>query len=83
MLLADYLVGAKLVAGAEGPGALRTYLECLEYGLALYFKFAGFSDIAIVFALLLGNRLPENFEHPFFARNIGELWKHWQASVSA
>jgi D-alanyl-lipoteichoic acid acyltransferase DltB (MBOAT superfamily) len=85
VLLADYVVGLQLVAEVDSlaPGAIHTYLDCLDYGLALYFKFAGYSDVAIGFGLLLGIRLPENFDHPFLARNIADFWRRWNASVSA
>lgn len=85
VLLADYLIGIKLSWFIKNidPGGLRTYLESLEYGLTLYFKFAGYSDVAIGFGLLLGVRLPENFNHPFLARNIADFWRRWHISVSA
>lgn len=85
VLLANYLVGIKLSLFIKtlDPGVLRTYLESLEYGLTLYFKFAGYSDVAIGFGLLLGLRLPENFNHPFLARNIADFWRRWHISVSA
>ncbi len=84
VLLANYLVAGKLAywIGLLPEGAMQSYLSCLEYGLNLYFKFAGYSDIAIGFALLLGVRLPENFNFPFLAQNIGEFWKRWHISVS-
>lgn len=84
VLLANYLVAGKFAywIGELPEGAARSYLSCLEYGLELYFKFAGYSDIAIGFALLLGIRLPENFNFPFLAQSIGEFWKRWHISVS-
>lgn len=84
VLFANYLVATKFAYWVNQlpEGAVQSYLHCLEYGLNLYFKFAGYSDIAIGFALLLGIRLPENFNFPFFARNIAEFWKRWHISVS-
>lgn len=85
VLLADYLFGLKFseVITALDPGLTRTYLESLQYGLTLYCKFAGYSDVAIGFGLLLGLRLPENFNHPYLARNIADFWQRWHISVSA
>jgi alginate O-acetyltransferase complex protein AlgI len=51
-------------------------------GLWLYFNFAGYSDLAIGFAALCGIRLPENFNHPLIATNIGEFWRRWHMSFS-
>ena len=85
VLLADYLFGLKFsaVITTLDPGFIRMYLESLQYGLVLYCKFAGYSDVAIGFGLLLGIRLPENFNHPFIARNIADFWQRWHISVSA
>ena len=59
------------------------YLDSLRYGLHLYFKFSGYSDIAIGFSLLLGFRVGENFNFPFLATNIGEFWRRWHISLSS
>jgi D-alanyl-lipoteichoic acid acyltransferase DltB (MBOAT superfamily) len=85
VLLADYLFDPKFseFITTVDPGGMRTYLESLQYGLILYCKFAGYSDVAIGFGLLLGLRLPENFNHPFLARNIGDFWQRWHISVSS
>ena len=59
------------------------YLDSLRYGLHLYFKFSGYSDIAIGFSLLLGFRIGENFNFPFLATNIGDFWRRWHISLSS
>ena len=48
-----------------------------------YFDFAGYSDLAIGAARLLGLQLPENFDKPFLQRNIRELWAHWHMSLTS
>lgn len=58
------------------------YFDSVRYGLHLYFKFAGYSDIAIGFALLLGFRVAENFNFPFLASNIIDFWNRWHISLS-
>jgi alginate O-acetyltransferase complex protein AlgI len=45
--------------------------------------FSGYSDIAIGCALLLGIRLPENFNWPYAARSIQEFWQRWHISLSS
>lgn len=59
------------------------YLESVRYGLHLYVKFAGYSDIAIGFASLLGFRVAENFNFPFLATNISDFWRRWHISLSS
>jgi D-alanyl-lipoteichoic acid acyltransferase DltB (MBOAT superfamily) len=52
------------------------------YGLQIYCDFSGYTDIAIGVALLMGFRLPLNFNSPYKASNIGEFWKRWHISLS-
>lgn len=61
---------------------LAAYLDCFRYGANLYFQFAGFSDLAIGFALLIGFEIAENFNAPFLACNINEFWKRWHMTLS-
>lgn len=51
--------------------------------LYFYFDFAGYSDLAIGAARLIGLQLPENFDRPFLQRNIRELWSHWHISLTS
>ena len=59
------------------------YFDSIGYGLHLYFKFAGYSDVAIGFALLLGFRISENFNFPFLASSITDFWNRWHISLSS
>jgi alginate O-acetyltransferase complex protein AlgI len=52
------------------------------YGLQIYCDFSGYSDIAIGLGLLLGFRLPINFNSPYKASNISDFWKRWHISLS-
>ena len=38
--------------------------------------------MAIGVALLLGFRLPKNFDSPYKAQNVGDFWKRWHISLS-
>jgi alginate O-acetyltransferase complex protein AlgI len=87
IVLANYYVGYSLGGyisslGAE-QAAWASYLECVQYGLNLYLQFSGYSDIAIGFALLLGLRISENFNYPFFRKNISEFWRSWHISLTS
>lgn len=50
--------------------------------LQLYCDFAGYSNIAIGTALVLGYRLMENFRQPLFATSIPDLWRRWHISLT-
>jgi len=52
------------------------------YGLQIYCDFSGYTDIAIGVALLLGFRLPINFNSPYKASNITDFWRRWHISLS-
>ena len=52
------------------------------YGLQIYCDFSGYTDIAIGVALVLGFRLPFNFNSPYKAQNITDFWKRWHISLS-
>lgn len=49
------------------------------YGLAilLYMDFAGYTDMAIGVARIFGFRIAENFNKPFFQKNIAMLWRNF------
>lgn len=58
-------------------------LGLYAYAFYFYFDFAGYSDLAIGTARLLGIQLPENFNSPFLKRNIRELWTNWHISLTS
>lgn len=52
------------------------------YTFQLFFDFAGYSDLVIGIAMLLGFRLPENFAAPLRAFNLVDFWNRWHISLS-
>ncbi len=52
------------------------------YGLQIYCDFSGYTDIAIGLALILGFRLPINFNSPYKAASVADFWKRWHISLS-
>ncbi|MBI9054099.1 MAG: MBOAT family protein [Bacteroidales bacterium] len=53
------------------------------YSIQIYCDFSGYTDIAIGIALLLGFRLPVNFNSPYKAMNITDFWRRWHISLSS
>lgn len=53
------------------------------FGFQIYFDFAGYSSIAIGCALLLGFKIPENFNYPYISQSFKEFWKRWHISLSS
>jgi D-alanyl-lipoteichoic acid acyltransferase DltB (MBOAT superfamily) len=84
-LIADYL-GNRLVNRVFDLPTLYSGGDVLvavyAYAFQLYYDFSGYSDIAIGSALLLGIRLPANFDAPYSAQNLADFWKRWHISFS-
>lgn len=52
------------------------------FAFQIYCDFSGYSDIAIGSAQVLGFRLMDNFNRPYYSKSIGEFWKRWHISLS-
>ncbi len=52
------------------------------YSLQIYCDFSGYTDIAIGLALLLGFRIPVNFNSPYKALDLTDFWRRWHISLS-
>lgn len=52
------------------------------FSIQIYCDFYGYSTIARGTALLLGIRLMENFNAPYYARSVKEFWRRWHISLS-
>ncbi|MEL6696453.1 MAG: MBOAT family O-acyltransferase [Bacteroidota bacterium] len=52
------------------------------YALQIYCDFSGYSDMAIGIGLLMGYRLPLNFNAPYQSASIQEFWRRWHISLS-
>lgn len=52
------------------------------YCFQIYCDFSGYSDIAIGISLLLGFKLPANFDAPFKADSMSDFWRRWHISLS-
>lgn len=52
------------------------------YAIEIYLNFSGYTDLVTGIALLLGFRLPINFNAPYLAHNLREFWNRWHISLS-
>lgn len=84
ILVADQLAPFTRLVFASPDDFARPELWLAAYGYAIqiYFDFAGYSDIAIGSARLLGFRVPENFDYPYFRTNIAQFWRHWHMTLT-
>ena len=64
-------------------GTGYAWLGILFYTMQIYFDFSGYSDMALGLALMMGFRLPENFNNPYTARSITDFWRRWHITLGA
>jgi len=57
-------------------------LATVFFAFQIYCDFSGYSDIAIGAAQVMGFKLMNNFQRPYFSRSISEFWRRWHISLS-
>lgn len=67
-------------SGYHGPAA---FAGALCYTVQIYADFSGYMDIMCGLCQILGIRLTENFERPYFSKSIAEYWRRWHISLGA
>ncbi|NWG92767.1 MAG: MBOAT family protein [Parvularculaceae bacterium] len=72
-------------AAATGDplGAAAAWTAMVGYTLQIYFDFSGYCDMAIGLGLMVGVRLPVNFNSPYRAKSIIDFWRRWHMTLSA
>jgi len=58
------------------------WLALIAYSLQIFFDFSGYTDMAIGLGMMIGIRLPENFNFPYIAQSITEFWRRWHITLS-
>ena len=53
------------------------------YSIQIYADFSGYMDIFCGFCEILGIKLSENFERPYFSKSIAEYWRRWHITLGA
>jgi alginate O-acetyltransferase complex protein AlgI len=61
---------------------LETLLAVYGFAAQIYCDFSGYTDMAIGIALLLGFRLPQNFDRPYLATSLRLFWHGWHMTLS-
>jgi D-alanyl-lipoteichoic acid acyltransferase DltB (MBOAT superfamily) len=64
------------------PTLFEAWLGLSAYTVQIYFDFAGYSNMAIGFAVAFGFTFPRNFRLPYTSRSITEFWRRWHMSLS-
>lgn len=86
VVIADNIAPQVVKIFSTDPSRLHR-VECwygmLLFSAQIFCDFAGYSDIAIGTARLLGLGIKENFNNPYSARGIGDFWKRWHISLTS
>lgn len=85
--IADTLVGWSdpIFAAAQAgqvPSLYAAWTGILSFTLQIYFDFSGYTDMALGLALMIGIRLPLNFNSPYQAVSIIDFWRRWHMTLS-
>jgi D-alanyl-lipoteichoic acid acyltransferase DltB (MBOAT superfamily) len=87
VFLADPLgrMATPLFDQALGGSALtfaESWTATFAYTFQLYYDFSSYSDMALGLGLLFGFTLPLNFDSPYKATSIRELWRRWHMTLT-
>ncbi len=85
-VFADYLsinLASRIFENPLMYSGFENLMGVYGFAIQIYFDFSGYTDIAIGLALLLGFRLPLNFNQPYKAANITDFWRRWHISLSS
>lgn len=85
MVIADRIAVAvnTVFDNSRNYGGLFIAAAAVMYAVQLYADFSGYMDIAIGASETLGIKLTENFDTPYFSKNIAEFWRRWHISLGA
>jgi D-alanyl-lipoteichoic acid acyltransferase DltB (MBOAT superfamily) len=85
VLLGDFIAASFTDVVFSTPNdysSLENLVALYAFTLQIYADFSGYSDIAIGVARLMGFTLPENFDRPHQASDVGEFWRRWHMTLS-
>ncbi|MBW1860915.1 MAG: hypothetical protein JRJ02_00890 [Deltaproteobacteria bacterium] len=92
IVLVDYLIKSAIIppilskiANLSDPSFSGKIFIGTYLAIALihaYLDLSAYTDLAIGYSRLFGYDICENFNRPFFSKNLGEFWRRWHMSLS-
>ncbi len=64
------------------PSFFAAWGGAMSFAFQIYFDFSGYTDMALGLALMMGIRLPLNFNSPYKTTSIIEFWRCWHITLS-
>jgi alginate O-acetyltransferase complex protein AlgI len=71
-----------VASAGQGQPVILSWSAAIGFSLQIYFDFSGYTDMALGLALMMGIRLPLNFNSPYKALNIIDFWRRWHMTLS-
>lgn len=83
MVIADRILTAvtTIIHNPDNYQGVFVLVGMFFYAIELYCDFTGGIDITIGVAEVMGIRLKENFERPYFSKSIDEYWRRWHITM--
>lgn len=82
LVIADWLnVFVEAVYAGENTAGLVYFVAILFDAVQIYTDFTGYMDIVSGASEIFGVRLEQNFNHPFFSKNVPEFWRRWHMTM--
>jgi D-alanyl-lipoteichoic acid acyltransferase DltB (MBOAT superfamily) len=72
----------RVFANPDQFSPLELLLAAYCFAFQIYADFSGVTDIAIGSGQLCGINGPENFNFPYWAKNLQEFWRRWHMSLT-
>ena len=79
--LAQYVNLAYL--NPEGQSGSTLAVAAVFYSFQIYCDFSGYADMAIASGRILGFRIMQNFNFPYYVNTIKEFWRRWHISLTS
>jgi D-alanyl-lipoteichoic acid acyltransferase DltB (MBOAT superfamily) len=83
--IADYLSVSlvdRVFANPELYTATEVVFALYGFTVQIYCDFSGYTDVARGSAMLMGLRLPRNFDRPYQSASPAEFWRTWHMTLS-
>lgn len=85
MVIADRILPAvtTITQKTDMYGGAYVFVGMVFYAIELYADFTGGIDITIGIAEAMGIKMAENFQRPFFSKNVKEYWNRWHITMGS
>ena len=83
VVIADRIITGvtSLIGSPEQYKGVYVFIATMFYAFELYCDFTGGIDITIGIAEMMGIKVAENFNLPYFSKNIKEYWNRWHITM--